>query len=269
MHRTIIRKIPALSLLEVLIAGGILAMVLGSTVALGRGITRNQLAVQDRTLAYSLASEAAEIIRDMRDSTKFGSDKSFDSSLPANCKKQKCENLEIIWNKDLKGWQLEHNIGPGYPNRSIETDFTSTAEAIEYNLQTGEISDNTSRRKLINPDNSNWPSIRSGVYCSGEQPLTDKIFFCRIITLTPPVYDQGGDQLYDLEYNNPEYDSEEGRFFLPDISEENAADRSTNKKEYTFNSLLQNDYKIEIIIYWWEAGNMRQIRLSDSISNWQ
>src|SRR3989339_1188950 len=108
-----IRFKKGITLIEVLIAAGVLALILGSTVSLGRSVTRNQIITQDRAQALALTVEAAEIIRNLRDSTYVDQTQNrFNEFLTSsNCANIKCKDLEISWDNSISinDWIIESN----------------------------------------------------------------------------------------------------------------------------------------------------------------
>lgn len=264
-----------ITLIEVLIAAGVLALILGSTVALGRSVTRNQIITQDRAQALALTVEAAEIIRNLRDSTYVDQTQNrFNDFLASTgCVAKMCENLEITWDgsAQVNNWFIENQINnitstlnEGDNLINIESDDDPLGEVIAVNIQTGDISDNTSRVETNKFKDASCSSAVSG-----------NLIFCRKITLIPLVYDNDNDPNTSyIAGNDPNtsYITGTDQINLPPITEEDPASRGNTTgevTEYIFDAYTNSSFKIISQISWNEFGTARSVESTDIITNWR
>lgn len=271
-----IRLQKGITLIEVLIAAGVLALIMGSTVALGRSVTRNQIITQDRAQALALTVEAAEIIRNLRDSTYVDQTQNrFNEFLAsANCSNIKCDNLEISWDSTQNNWFIESNVTPVDPNLvegdalppNQETDNDPNGEVIVVKIGTGDVSDNTSRV-------TGTAGFKDAA-CSSS--ILGSIIYCRKVTLMPIVFDNTSDAIYDPTVDNKDScvtDSFTGivtcKPAVLSITEEDPAVTASDPNEYTFDAYVNSSFKIISEISWNEFGTLRSVESTDIITNWR
>lgn len=263
----------AISIIEVLIAGGILAMILGSSVALSRTVTKNQIIVQDRTMANSLASEAIEQIHALNDTTKIdGEVNDFKSLLPTACASNfdptnsNCQGIELSWDQPNKTVYLEKD---NPPNPAKETDPNDSNrnndnEVIVVDINPdldidGVISDNIFRKTTT--DLTKQKTTADCLTAIGQS-----IVYCRKISVLPIV----------ININNPGYLSGEcdangdcDNPVLPNITEEDPSEIvSGDEAKYTFDALDANAFKVTSEVSWYEFGKQRTVSQTDIITNW-
>lgn len=268
-----IRLQKGITLIEVLIAAGVLALIMGSTVALGRSVTRNQIITQDRAQALALTVEAAEIIRNLRDSTYVDQAQNrFNEFLASsNCANIKCENLEISWDAtaNTNNWTIENQTTKTTTiiDPNIETDDDLDGEVIKVDISTGDLSDNTSR--TIAGATAGHLNHKCADTVSGS------LLYCRKITLMPIVYDQNSNAAYDSAVD---YDSIIGHIIdpvtglpkpvVPLITEEDSTVEG-DSVAYTFDAYVNASFKIISEITWNEFGTTRSVDTTDIITNWR
>ncbi|EKD22940.1 MAG: hypothetical protein ACD_83C00172G0003, partial [uncultured bacterium] len=219
-----IRFKKGITLIEVLIAAGVLALILGSTVSLGRSVTRNQIITQDRAQALALTVEAAEIIRNLRDSTYVDQTQNrFNEFLTSsNCANITCPNLEISWDTATKNWTIENHTTLQPNNPGIETDNDLDGEVIALNISTGDLSDNTSRAIAAGGGGGGATTSKCADTISG------RLLYCRKITLMPLVYDKNSDTSFDSTIINAATGQTTDQINLPLITEEDPAVRGSD-----------------------------------------
>lgn len=271
-----IRLQKGITLIEVLIAAGVLALIMGSTVALGRSVTRNQIITQDRAQALALTVEAAEIIRNLRDSTYVDQTQNrFNEFLAsANCANVKCDNLEISWDSSVSvnDWFIESNKTPLASNPgeggalplNQETDNDPNGEVIVVEIGTGDVSDNTSR--VVGT--AGFKDAACSSLVSGS------LIYCRKITLMPIVFDDTGDAFYDPTVDNKDSCVTDPTGIVTcktaviPITEEDPAVK-VDSNTYTFDAYVNSSFKIISEISWNEFGTTRSVESTDIITNWR
>lgn len=261
-----IRLQKGITLIEVLIAAGVLALIMGSTVALGRSVTRNQIITQDRAQALALTVEAAEIIRNLRDSTYVDQTQNrFNEFLTSSsCANIMCDNLEISWDTtpNTNNWIIENNTTLSSPTATnIETDDDLDGEVIKVDISTGALSDNTSRVKTSTVETAS---------CASSVP--GNLIYCRKITLMPIVFDNTSDAIYDPTVDNKDScvtDIASCKPAVLPITEEDPAVTASDPNEYTFDVYVNSSFKIISQISWNEFGTMRSVESTDIITNWR
>lgn len=263
-----------ITLIEVLIAAGVLALIMGSTVALGRSVTRNQIITQDRAQALALTVEAAEIIRNLRDSSYVDQTQNrFNEFLASSsCANIKCDNLEISWDSAQNNWFIENDHNsvvnpvddqPFLPNK--ESDNDPNGEVIAVNISTGDVSDNTSRVVVDKFKNATCNSTVSG-----------SLIYCRKVTIMPIVFDNTSDAIYDPIVDNkdscaidPITSIASCKPAVLPITEEDPAVSASDPNEYTFDVYVNSSFKIISQISWNEFGITRTVESTDIITNWR
>lgn len=249
-----------ITIIEVLIAGGVLVMILGSAITLNRSIVRNQILSQDRTQAQALAAEASEIIRNLRDSTFIDQTvNQYNYFLPASCfdpisfTGQKClkegstnTSLELRWNESNSQWSL---ISGG--ETGLDTDADPDGEVILYSLDDGSISDTTLRIK---------DQDKTNLACQSQ--LERHIVFCRRVFISPVVYDKS------LPPDGMDAGDRTETSVLPNIIYEDP-NISSSQPDFTFDALLGNATKLIVEVSWYEYGQSRSVTTTDIITNWK
>lgn len=244
-----------LTLIEVLIAAGVLALFMGNAVTLGRSITRNQIIVQDQNQARALAAEAIEIIRNKRDSVYINQKQDRFNEYISSCANQDCQNREISWNPDSNDWTIDDNLTQlptpvdGGQLTSIETDNDPIFEIITVNINTGEISDNVTR-------------VNTNKYLkkSCDDRIAGAIVYCRTINIAPVVYD--GDVLN--QYNGGALAD---KINLPPVTLEDPEMLPSQPIEFAFDAFLNASFRITAKVKWNSLGKTRSIETTDVITN--
>jgi type II secretory pathway pseudopilin PulG len=123
-------------LLEVIISISVIILVVGGTVTLGNSALRNNTISQERTVAYNLAREGVEVVRQIRD-TKW-----------INGTPDSWADFGITGSQDVQNVGDAWVFGSSLPHKIEDIDYSRVITIDKYTL-VGENTDETARKVTV------------------------------------------------------------------------------------------------------------------------